>query len=1238
MLDGTFVFADVSGFTRLSERLARIGSEGAELLVDAINSCFSALLADAYAQGGSLVKFGGDALLLWFEGAGHEERACSSAFAMQQTIRRVGRVHAGPTETVLRMSVGIHSGRYAMFLVGDSNRELIVAGRAASTVVAMEAAASAGQILVSSDTAAHLPHDCLGSARGPGVLLKREPPRRLPPPTEPPARPADELIAGCLPVELRRHVLSSPAAPEHRAVTVGFVQFGDLDDLIERRGPTEAAALLDGFVRSAQKALDRYEVCLIASDIATDGGKLYICSGAPRAVGDDEERILLAVRQIMTADQPLPVRAGVNRGRAFAGEIGPPYRRSYSVMGDTVNLAARLMGAAPWGKIYATRGVLERSQTAFEESAVPPLKVKGKLRPVEAFEVGPARRAEIPRGAAKRLPLLGREPELQAIQSGVADAREGLGALIEIVGETGSGKSRLLAEARELAEDMRFMHATCEAYTRDVPYVGWRDPLRQLLGVNWDDPDEVVVAHLEDALEREHPELMPWLPLIGIAIDAHVPMTREVDDLAEEFRTAKLHEVVLRFLAPALQVPTLVQIEHAHLMDDASAGLLHALTPVLESSSWMVIVTRRDVEGGFVATEESAVRLELGPLPREAMMELAEAAPEAERLPPHVLVEAVERSGGSPEALLDLLAAADKRSGELPDSVEAAANARIDALDPGDRKFVQRAAVLGVSFHPGRLRDVLEPDSAAPDDDGWQRLGPIFARDPDGHVRFKRPALQEAAYQRLPFRLRRELHAAVASSLERDRGHDVDAEPGVLSLHFILAGDYARAWRYAKAGAERAVASFAHADAARLYRRAIEAGRHHGAQDTELAAVWESLGVALHRTGELDEATRAIATARRLLADDPVAQGRLLYRHMRIAEHSNRLTTALRWGRRGLRELDGLERHDAIVWRARTLARIAFYRSRQGKPLQAERLSRAAIAEAEPVGELEAQAYAYYMLDLALFDGGREEEMGYSARALQIYSRLGDLEEQASVLNNLGVFALERWRWDEAIPLLERSGDCYERAGIPGGVAFSAVNIGEIMLDRGRFDEASLHLHRARRLWSRTGDRPMTAYATVLLGRLAVREHRYSDGLALLREGANELRQLGEKGYAEFAETLLAEGEAVGGEPQRALKTADGLIPAADRMLPLLHRVRAIALARLGLDGAGDALERSIQAARERGALFDIAAGLELAEQLVRPDPEWRRELDAIVAQLGVERLPETPVGREVQDLAAALG
>src|SRR5215212_1071977 len=104
-VDGTCVFVDISGFTKLSERLARRGGrEGAEQLADAIGTCFERLLGVAYAKGGGLLKFGGDALLLLFDGDAHTERACSAAVAMSDELREHGRIETGATSVQLRMS------------------------------------------------------------------------------------------------------------------------------------------------------------------------------------------------------------------------------------------------------------------------------------------------------------------------------------------------------------------------------------------------------------------------------------------------------------------------------------------------------------------------------------------------------------------------------------------------------------------------------------------------------------------------------------------------------------------------------------------------------------------------------------------------------------------------------------------------------------------------------------------------------------------------------------------------------------------------------------------------------------------------------------------------------------------------------------------------------------------------------------------------------------------------------
>src|SRR4051794_12449131 len=170
-VEGTVVFVDLSGFTALSEKLVRLGREGAECLVDVIGDTFARLLAGAYTNGGSLLKFGGDALLLLFEDDGHVERACQSAAGMRATLREIGEIRTHGARIRLRMSVGVHTDVFPLFLVGTSNRELLTTGAPWSAVVRMEAAADAGEILVSPATAARLAPRHVGPAKGPGRLL-----------------------------------------------------------------------------------------------------------------------------------------------------------------------------------------------------------------------------------------------------------------------------------------------------------------------------------------------------------------------------------------------------------------------------------------------------------------------------------------------------------------------------------------------------------------------------------------------------------------------------------------------------------------------------------------------------------------------------------------------------------------------------------------------------------------------------------------------------------------------------------------------------------------------------------------------------------------------------------------------------------------------------------------------------------------------------------------------------------
>jgi tetratricopeptide (TPR) repeat protein len=764
------------------------------------------------------------------------------------------------------------------------------------------------------------------------------------------------------------------------------------------------------------------------------------------------------------------------------------------------------------------------------------------------------------------------------------------------------GKTRLAATLSP--DGVGRVQVTCESHLAAVPYSLWQGLLRRVLGLAWSDPPEAVRAVLTERAGAVG--LEDHLPLLGAVLGLDLPDTPATANLLPQFRTARLHEAVISLLSSDLTQPMVVEIDAVHLIDEASAGLLAALTPALSDSRWLVVTLRRPGRGPDYG--EPAVRIVLDPLSRAESTALAHAVTDASPLPPHRVEAAVARAGGNPQFLLDLLAAA---GGDLPDSAQAAAMAQIDALGPGDRSLVRRAGALGSTFPPTLAVAVLGPEA---NDEAWARVDSVLATTADGHLRFRRAAVQEAAYAGVPFAERRALHAVIATALQDGLAGPVD--PGVLAQHHRLAGRPDLAYPLFRQAAEAAAANAAPVNAAAHYRAALEAGRAVGVSAADLATLWEGLGDALRLAAEGAAAERAYREARRAVGADLPRQAKLMHRQSRLAQRAGHPATGVRWARRGQRTLEGVP--DADAWRARLLAAEASNRMDQGRRTEAVRLCERALALAGAGTDEIAQraiAHAGFLLDWALVTLARPAEAVHSARSLQLYRDLGEWEDSAHVLNNMGMFAYWAGRWDDAVALYRECGDLAARIGDEEVVATSRANVGEVLADQGHRVEAEEALREALRIWRAAGNHGGTGFARMLLGRSAARDGRFADAVALLDDAISDLAGHGMQD-AVLAESYLAEALALAGEHDRALVLLDKVdrLPGASR--PLLLRVRAMTTS-----DPRPGLREALAAAREEESDHDIALTLDLL--LAQPDPApdavaLRTERDALFHRLGV--------------------
>lgn len=1051
-----------------------------------------------------------------------------------------------------------------------------------------------------------------------------------------------------------------PAAEERRTVTVLFA------DLV---GYTTIAESLDH--ESVKSLTDRY-LTRLALEVERFGGYVdqYIGDnvmavfGAPVAHEDDPARAVRAacgmqaammeLNRTVAADfgLTLSLRVGINTGEVLAGRIGA----EYTVVGDAVNVAARLQTNAAVGRIlvgdrtrHATAGTVAYRQ-------VGPLVLKGKSNPVNAWEVEPGTLAHRLSRERLRAPLIGRAAELGTLLAAVERVvHERLPRLVAVLGEPGVGKTRLVAELeRRLARHdpaVHFMRGAAAGFGDAAAFGPFAEMLRAELGIAPDDDAGQVRARLlerfgevlgDPRLQLDPEQRLAPLARLLSGGGADAPGAPPSDERSARAAFFAAVRALLESQARD-RIPVLLW-EDAHWADEGTLELIDYLDEWVQAPLLQLCVGREELlerRGGWGGAGQRSERLVLAPLDAQYTRALMEAIVARRGTQPEDLSRLAHRSGGNPlfaEALVESLAepgGADPSA--LPDTVQSLLAARLDRITPPERRLLGHAAVVGVTFATEALRGVAQ----AAGDDTEAVLARLSERNliaplesPGGPAAwtFRHVLVREAAYEMLPKAVRARKHAAVAEMLEADR--DVSRQSAIAD-HFARAaalgaevhlprGEVAqmrhRALRHTIAAGDQAAQLFSNRDALARYRAAAELCDAGDATGFEIA---EKRGEIEFRLGHMDgaiEAWQACQEHHRAAGD--VEHAAELHRKVAAAMvHSGDRDAAIKQLQRGINMVKG---RPASLSVARLYGEAATLYMQLGAQMLAVYAAERALAFAESLAEPRAasRAHAIYGSVYGTL-GDRSKARASLARAVDVV-RDSDPGETILALAALA-HHLERHecdqqgaiaRYAEALRIAERIGD------VPQQVEMRA-SLARLALDRCQWDAASQDAERAAALAESEGLPGKLCLVALLRGRLRWREGAWEEAAELLagaREGADLHGRTDVAGAALLwlAATHRESGalEVAAAELREAIALSEraGLTALAVEASSALVLVETLAGRSDGAEEAASRARRhaarahdpvSAVAAAEAAAL--VASPQDAAELLARVGGKWER-------------------------------
>ncbi|NKQ34528.1 MAG: AAA family ATPase [Chloroflexi bacterium] len=1074
-LTAATLFADVSGFTAMSEELATDGPRGAEELNRALMLTFTGLVDVVHNMGGAIGHYYGDAMLVYFpdkDGLA-AQRAVACAQMMQQlmeaSLSRIVTNRPPGKDPIfdLTIKIGVGYGRCQEIIIGQPERslEFVLTGPAVDDAAQAEQHAASSQIIASLTAVAQA-----GLMPQADYALFDQPP--IP---QPPATPIldwsaydkaalarlGEAVLPFIPPALVERFATAGSLAEHRPVTNIFVQVdfaGDEDDssAIET---AERGQQLQSYYLWVVSVIDRFggQNAHLSRVLTGDkGNQLHIIFGAPVAPDAPEQAVRCALA--LQTEQPDIIaaqRIGLTAGKVFAGPLGSPTRQEYATAGAVVNLAARLMQACPDGDVLLDKATADRIGRWLRVEPLPPVKMKGFQEPVTPYRAIGERAATQLENYLEQWarPLVGRDRELDLLQQGLDAAFSGSGRAAAIQGTTGVGKSHLLAAGMRswLKKGGRGLLGVCFRHTTETPYAPWRAIWREMFGLT----PGMSVSEQVTAVTEQTRALVPgsgddtglWQEALGLPI----PQPETLSALTAEVRQTRFFTLVRRcFQALAEKQPLLIALEDLHWADQTSLKLLDDLSAHLDDTAVFLAFTFQPEESLTLETWQrpSCISIVLTDLSavdgRTLLSQLSGVTTLPDTVERHLGLR--DREGrDSPvnplflaEALQVMLEAgavqvngrvrvneAQLAQMQVPDTIHGLLLARLDQLPPAGRDLLQVASVVGRQFALDPLQ-VVSGELSRPHildlltDLSQTEMTRLVTADPEWVYLFRHALTHEVAYESLPFARRQMLHALVADWLEEQYGDNLQPFYAMLAYHYGRAANQEKCLYFAIQAGDAARAIFANQEAVELYTLAQEQLLTLGEAERWDTAVhlYLARAAALMAMGDfataVTDAERAAQHARAHNVPEQLAQA-----YNTLAE--------LKWRQVKLDEVQELT--------ATIIEQLA-------KHISAEELAR-----------------AYYGAGWGAASSGHwDEALTQLNHAQQLSVANNDISRLALTLEAIAYVHFSQGNLENALEIMQQSIKYAYNTATPANVALSLSNIALIQFQLGR-PENALHTY-----------------------------------------------------------------------------------------------------------------------------------------------------------------------------------